>query len=126
MKWLIGLFLTVIMAVGIAVGLPFEDKRTACWDWPLTNTDGSPLTDLAGAKLYHASVSGAYTDANRVDVGMATPNGAGSACYSLASMPTGKYFFVVTAYNQAGTESAFSNEASKTFTKVPRTVTNLK
>ena len=30
------------------------------WDTPTTNTDGSPLTDLGGYKLYYGAASGIY------------------------------------------------------------------
>ena len=125
-KWLIGIFLTVIMAIGIAIGLPFDDNRKLCWDWPLTNTDGSPITDLAGAKLYWNSVSGGYTEVKSKDLGMGTPNGTGSACY-VTDLPAGTYFFVATAYNTTRIESnAFSNEITRTFNKVLRPLTNLR
>ena len=124
-KWLIGIFLTIIVAIGIAIGLPFEDKRTLCWDWPTTNTDGSPLTDLDGAKFYWSSTSGGYTEVKSKDLGMGTPNGTGSACY-VTDLPTGTYFLTVTAYNVAKIESAFATEINKTFSKVPRPLTNLR
>lgn len=125
MKWLIGLFLTVLIGIGIAIGLPFDDKRTICWDWPTTNTDGSPLTDLAGAKLYWSQTSGAYLDIDSKDVGMATPSGTISACYTVTTLQ-GTWNLVVTVYNTAKIESAFSNEIKRTFAKVPRQGTNLR
>lgn len=125
MKWLLGLFLTVLIGIGIAIGLPFEDKRTICWDWPITNTDGTPLTDLAGAKFYYSKTPGAYLDIDSKDIGMATPNGSGSACYTEPTLE-GTWNVVLTAYNTAKVESQFSMVKVMKFAKVPRTMTNVR
>lgn len=124
-KWLIGLFLAALIGIGVAIGLPFHDSRALCWDAPTTNTDGTPLTDLAGYKLYHSQTVGVFTDANSKDVGMATLQGIGS-CYTVDTTFRGTWNFVVTAYDTVRNESAFSNEVSKNFVKVPRSATNLR
>ena len=123
--WL-GVLITILIGIGIAIGLPFNDSKTLCWDWPTTNTDGSPLTDLAGAKLYWSDVSGAYLDITSKDVGMAIPEGTTGACYVVTEPLNGKYYFSVTAYDASGNESAFSNEVSKIFIKWLRPSTNLR
>src|SRR3989304_7019692 len=113
MKWLLGLFLTIIVAVGIAIGLPYKPKTTLCYDPPTTNTDGTPLTDLAGFKAYSSQASGVYTDAQAKDVGNVT-------CINLEQtfgIQTGLYYYVVTAYNTAKIESPFSDEVSNLSTK---------
>lgn len=78
---------------------------TLSWSAPITNTDGTQLTDLAGYIIYYGPSSGHYT--NSIDVGNSTS-------YILNNLTTGTYYFAVTAYNMAGYESTFSNEASKT------------
>ena len=124
-KWIAGIALTVVVGVGIALGLPSTQSKTLCWDAPTTNTDGSPLIDLAGYKVYWSSTSGTYTEALSKDVGMGVPSGVG-ACYTITSTLNGKYFFVVTAYNVSRFESAFSSEISQTFGSWLRSVTNLR
>jgi hypothetical protein len=74
---------------------------TLSWDAPTTNSDGSPLSDLAGYKLYYGNSSGSYT--NSVDVG----NIAGASVSSLAS---GSWCFAITAYDTSGNESNYSGE----------------
>jgi hypothetical protein len=74
---------------------------TLSWDAPTTNSDGSPLSDFAGYKVYYGSSSGSYT--NSVDVG----NIAGASVSSLAS---GSWCFAVTAYDTSGNESNYSGE----------------
>ena len=74
------------------------------WDAPTTNVDGTPITALAGFKIYYGTVPGTYT--NVVDVGHATN-------YAINNLAVGTYYFSVTAYDAVGSESAFSNEVSK-------------
>jgi hypothetical protein len=66
----------------------------------------NPTADGAkGFKLHYGTVPGSYS--TTIDVGMAPS-------YSLSGLPAGTYYFVVTAYDAAGNESAPSNEVSKT------------
>lgn len=75
------------------------------WNPPATNSDGTPLTDLAGYKVYYGNSSGQYTKA--IDVGSSTS-------YVINNLPVGATtYFTVTAYDLSGNESSFSNEASK-------------
>jgi hypothetical protein len=75
------------------------------WDAPTTNTDGTPLTDLAGYKLHYGASPDVYS--TTVTLGNSTS-------YVLNNLAPGTYYFVVTAVNSAGIESTFSNEAWKT------------
>lgn len=72
------------------------------WEPPTENVDGSPLTDLAGYRIYYGEMSGNYTDELPVDDATAT-------AYQL-TLPSGSYFFAMTALDSVGNESAFSNE----------------
>lgn len=78
------------------------------WQAPTENSDGSPLTDLKGYKIHYGTASQNYTGAISVDNPTLTT-------YLVSSLPAGKYYFAVTAYNAAGTESSFSDEISATF-----------
>jgi hypothetical protein len=75
---------------------------TLSWDAPTTNEDGSPVT-LSGYKIYYGTSSGAYTTSVSVASTGAT-----------LSLSPGTYYFAVTAISTDGTESAYSNETSKT------------
>ena len=78
---------------------------TLYWTAPTKNSDGSALTDLAGYKVYYGTASGSYSQS--IDVGKVTT-------YEVTNLPNGfTYYFVVTAYNQAGVESGPSNERKK-------------
>src|SRR5262245_48640638 len=81
------------------------------WDAPL-QADGTPVPNLAGYKLYYGSQSGQYQTA--LPVGMATT-------YTVTNVSPGQtYYFAATAYDTAGTESAFSNEVSVTPGTIPQ------
>jgi hypothetical protein len=80
-------------------------SATLSWNAPTTNTDGTPLTDLVGYKVYMGTSSGNYTTV--VNIGNVTT-------YVVNNLAPGTYYFVVTAYDSSNIESSFSNEASKT------------
>jgi len=97
--------LLVSMIVLISAVTVFAGDATLSWDPPTTNEDGSPLTDLAGYKIYYGTTSGNYT--NSIDVGNVTT-------YTVVNLTEGvTYFFVVSAYDTLGNESDYSNEVSK-------------
>lgn len=74
---------------------------TATLSW-----DASVGLDVAGYKIYRTTTSGVY-GASIATVPMAVTS------YTVTGLESGAtYFFVVTAYNSAGIESSFSNEAS--------------
>jgi hypothetical protein len=78
---------------------------TLGWQAPTENVDGSSLTDLAGYRIYYGEFSRAYTD--EVPVG-----NAGSTEYAV-TLPSGSYYFAMTAMDAEGNESGYSNEVVK-------------
>lgn len=74
------------------------------WEPPLTNSDGTALTDLKGYRIVYGTQTGVYT--NSVSV-----NGTGVASYTVENLQSGqKYYFSMVAVNAAGAESDFSKE----------------
>ena len=65
--------------------------------------DANSETDLAGYKIYVSQESGVYAEG--IDVGNVTT-------YTVTGLADGEYFFVATAYNEAGYESGYSNEVT--------------
>ncbi len=78
------------------------------WDAPSSYTDGSPLTDLAGYKIYYGTAHGNYTSS--INVGNTTSISVADLSSSVPA--SGLYYLAVTAYDTAGNESTFSNEVS--------------
>ncbi|HEY3517015.1 MAG TPA: putative Ig domain-containing protein [Gammaproteobacteria bacterium] len=76
------------------------------WNPPTQNTDGSPLTNLAGYKIYWGLSAGSYSNS-------VTVNNPGIASYVVDQLTPTQWYFAVTALSTNGAESAYSNVASK-------------
>jgi len=77
---------------------------TLTWTAPTTNVDGSPLTTLAGYKVYYGTTPGVYTSLVIGDVNS----------YQIAGLTKGQtFYFTVTAYDTYGNESDYAPVASK-------------
>ncbi|MBW4053569.1 MAG: hypothetical protein HIU85_19325 [Proteobacteria bacterium] len=79
---------------------------TLAWTAPTTNTNGSALTDLAGYHIHYGNSPGALSTV--IDVA-----NAGATSYVVSSLPSGTWYFAVSAYTTSGLESALSNSGSK-------------
>lgn len=91
-----------IQVVGTATG-----SAMLSWTPPTQNTDGSPLNNLAGYKIYWGTTHGNYTNS-------VTINNPGLSSYVVDQLTPATWYFALTAFNSAGVESTFSNAASKT------------
>ncbi|HXQ20998.1 MAG TPA: fibronectin type III domain-containing protein [Candidatus Acidoferrales bacterium] len=77
------------------------------WTIPTTRTDGTALTDIAGFNIYYGTSSGTYPNT----IALANP---ALTTYVVTNLPTGAtYYFVMTAYDANGVESAYTNAGSK-------------
>jgi hypothetical protein len=74
---------------------------------PTVNTDGTPLTDLAGFRIYYGSAPGSLTQT----VNLADPT---VTSYTVSNLASGTWYFGATAYATDGAESALSSIGSKT------------
>lgn len=92
---------------------PTMDVRLS-WTAPTQNTDGTPLTDLAGYKVYWGARGGPYPNSVTI-TGTATTYVVEGQVLAQNT----EYCFVVTAFNSAQRESAMSNEACKTTPDIP-------
>ncbi len=106
-SWLASLALSCIV-YSLLPALANAGTVTLSWVQPTTNTDGSPLTDLSGYRVYSGcSRAGTY---ERTPV--AVPDSRATSLV-LSDLPDALCWFVVTALNARGAESAQSNPASK-------------
>jgi hypothetical protein len=90
---------TVVPSAGVA---------TLIWVAPTENTDGTPLSNLAGYYVHYGNSESALTQT--IDVGDAE-----AITYVVSGLSAGTYYFAVSAYNSLGLEGAWSNIDSKTF-----------
>ena len=87
--------------LGISLGPTSAGQIKLVWN-PLTGADGTPLTDVAGYKIYWGTSPGTYT--NSVDVGNVRT-------YTLDGLAEGQIYFIgITAYDTLHSQSAYSNE----------------
>jgi hypothetical protein len=98
---------TALPAFNITVLAVASGSATLSWTPPTTNTDGSPLTNLAGYRVYWGPSAGTYPNS-------VTVNNPGLSSYVVSNLAPGTYHFTVTAVNSSGVESARSNSGSKT------------
>jgi len=110
-RWLKLAFLAWVIVIVIGTA-KFAQAGEAVLSWtaPTQNTDGTPLTDLAGFKIYLGQVQGGPYP---VSVDIADPT---ATTFTVPGLTEGlTYFFVSTAYNSADPvqESDFSNEVTK-------------
>jgi hypothetical protein len=76
------------------------------WTAPTENTDGTPLTDLAGYTIHYGTSAGALTQT-------VTLANAAATSYVVANLSSGTYYFAISAYSTAGTQSAESSVGNK-------------
>jgi len=105
------IFLTLSTGCGVNnekgdTGKIGSNSVTLSWNPPL-NGDGSSIKNLKGYKIYYGTKSREYTEVIDVDNPDATT-------YSIENLPAGTYYFAITAYDDRGIESDYSNEESTT------------
>lgn len=96
--------------------LPIDDNLAcAIWPTPTQNSDGSPLTDLAGFRIYYGPDSAALlqtdAEARRAAVSWVEIDNAQSDAYEIVldiTEPTTIYFGI-TAYDTSGNEGVISD-----------------
>ena len=113
--WFALLMVTIMAGLQVS-SVPAEAGQAALsWSAPTTNTDGTPVSNLAGYNVYVGNASRSYQQ--KINVGNTTS-------YNVANLNDGAtYYFAVTAYNSAGMESPYSTEGSKTFPAAPTAYT---
>jgi len=82
-------------------------SATLTWVAPSENTNGTPITDLAGYKISYGTSPGSLTQTIQV----ANPS---ATSYIVGNLGSGTYYFSVAAYTSDGMISAQSAAAEKT------------
>jgi hypothetical protein len=98
---------TIDVQAAVAGSPPPAGAATLSWAAPTQNTDGSPITGLAGYHIYYGTDESAPSQT-------ITVAGATATTYVVQGLAPGTYYFTVVAYNTAGVDSPDSNVAVKT------------
>lgn len=114
-KWFAGGFCIGVLLKFLILDANAQEPGAATLNWkaPIQNTDGTPLVDLAGYKLLYGNTAGGPYDR---EINVPNPD---TTTYVVENLAPGDYYFVSTAYNAAGKESDFSNEALKVIAGLP-------
>lgn len=99
--------LWAILGVLLMVSVVRAGEAVLSWKAPTLNANGTPLTDLAGYRIYRGSNPGAYSSSPYATVGKEFTS------TRLTNLPNGTHYFVITSYDTSGNESVFSAERSK-------------
>jgi hypothetical protein len=86
---------------------PATGSATLDWMPPTENSDGSILTNLAGYTVYYGTSAGNLTKSVKI-------TNPGLTAYTMTNLPSGTWYFAVTAYSSAGTESSRTATVSTT------------
>jgi hypothetical protein len=91
----------------ITVSAANGNSATLNWVAPTTRGDGTPLTNLAGFRVYYGTSPGSYPNV----VTVANP---AATSYAVTNLSSGTYYFITTAYDTNGDESAATPQGTKT------------
>ena len=80
-------------------------SKTISWTPPTENEDGSPLTDLAGYRIYYGTSAGDLTEVIEL-------NSAGITSYVIEDLALGTYYLAMTSFNSNNLESRRTAEIS--------------
>jgi hypothetical protein len=94
-------------AFSIVVSVPSTGSATLSWIAPTQNTDGTPLTNLAGYKVHYGNSATSLT--LTVDI----PSPAITSA-KIEGLTSGTWYFTMSSYTSTGVESAQTQPVSKT------------
>lgn len=87
---------------------PGQTSALLTWTPPTTNTDGTPLTNLAGYRINWGTAADARTSVVQVAANVST--------HTISNLAAGTWYFGVKAFTTQGAESASSNVVSRVLT----------
>jgi hypothetical protein len=94
-------------SVNVTVVQSSDGTALLSWTPPTENTDDSPLTDLAGYKIYYGTSPATYSNTEII-------NNPGLTSFLIEDLASAEWYFVITSFNSSGIESSYSTEVSKT------------
>jgi hypothetical protein len=96
-------------AFGISVTQISNGTATVSWLPPTENTNGTPLTNLAGYRIYYGTNAASLTQSVQI-------SNPGLATYVLENLSPATWYFSVVSYSSVNVESPLSQVVSKKIT----------
>jgi hypothetical protein len=96
-----------LRAFSVTVSQTALGNVTLSWIAPTQNSDGSPLMDLAGYKIYYGKSSRNYDHEIRI-------NNPGMTTYVVDNLVSDAYYFAAKSFNTSNVESSYSGEVVRT------------
>lgn len=97
---------TTLTAFGISVTQISTGTATISWLPPTENTDGTPLVDLGGYRIYYGTSASALTEVAEI-------SNPGLTLYVVQNLSPATWYFALQAYRTNGSTSALSSIGSK-------------
>jgi hypothetical protein len=97
---------TALAAFTITVTQSNSGSAVLTWSLPTINTDGTPLTDLAGFNVYYGTSPTALSQTAQVA-------SATQTSFTVTGLSSGTWYFALTSYNTTNVESDHSGTVSK-------------
>jgi hypothetical protein len=104
-----GVVTTALPAFSISVTQYSTGSVTLSWLPPTTNTNGTPLTNLAGYKIYYGTNPSSLNQSVQI-------TNSGIASYVIGNLSPATWYFSLVSYNSLNLESPLSQVVSKTIT----------
>jgi hypothetical protein len=98
---------TVGAASPTSTGAQTSSAATLSWEAPTTDTNGAPLNNLAGYRIYYGVSEAELRQTVQV-------NSVGMQTYVVDGLSTGTWYFAIRAFTNTGVESALSDIVSLT------------
>jgi len=95
------------ITVGSGTGGGTATSASLSWTPPTTNSDGTPLTNLSGYRIYYGNAPDALTQ-------QITISSADTTRYVVENLSAGAWYFALKAYNSMNVESDLSPVVEKT------------
>jgi len=96
-----------VVVLGVVASLPVTGSAYITWSAPTQNTDGSPLTNLAGYVIQYGTSIASLN--NQISIGSAN-----STNTEIENLSPGTWFFEIAAVNILNVEGQFSSIVSAT------------
>jgi hypothetical protein len=110
-------FASVVPPKEYTINCAWDDKDAVLtWNAPTENANGSPLTDLAGYRVYYGTDPAGLTSS----VNISDPS---QLTHTISDLAAGVYYFEMTAYNTSGKESNRSERVQATLGTADKAVT---